>query len=417
MAAPSPIHDLHAARGAAFAEYGAAEGRLGIAVAMAFGPVEVEYAAIRRSAALMDLPQRGVIELVGPDRLEFLHRMITKDVRSLSPGACVRSFWLNRKGRIDADLRVWHFEDRTLLDLDAHAASRTVAGLGTYIVMDDVAIRDISAATHRLAIHGPGAAAAVSSLLDDSASRDSLAGLPPDRCMLAMAGGTPVVIAREDLTGEIGLEVMCMEDAARGLYLTLLERGGWIEAERTVPPDAAQGPTPGARRAAASTRPIGWHAFNIARIEAGTPMYNLDFGTDSLPAESGVFDDRVSLTKGCYLGQEIVARMHARGQVRRRLVGIRLDRSIPIGTSGQATTPAPRQPETGASIRLAGPGTQDPVGAVTSSAISPMLGQTPVCFAAVTPEHAGAETAVEIDCQGTPVRGTIRPSLRFYERP
>lgn len=418
MTAPSPLLDLHAARGAAFAQYGEADGRAGIAVPMAYGPVEVEYAAIRRSAGLLDLPQRGVVEVVGADRVEFLNRMISQDVRLIAPGRCVRGFWLNRKGRIDADLRVWHLEDRTLLDIDAHAAGRTVTGLGAYIVADDVAIREISAATHRLAIHGPGACLAAASILDDVADRDRLAALSPDRCLLATASGCPVVIAREDQTAQVGLEFMCPAESAPSLYTALLEKGGWLEAQAAQLALPSPGPTPGARRAAATLRPIGWHAFNTARIEAGTPLYNIDFGPDSLPAETGVFGDRVSLTKGCYLGQEIVARMHARGQSRRRLVAIRLDRSIPIGGGPpDPAPPSPRQPETGAAVRSADNPAGDPIGAVTSSALSPMLGQTPVCFAMVTPDRSDAGTPVEIDCQGSPVRGVVQPSLRFLARP
>ncbi len=428
MTAPSPILEQHARRGAFFSEYGAAEGQAGIRVVAAFGPIELEYAAIRRSCILLDQPQRGVVEVTGPDRIEFLNRMITQDVRGIAPGESRRSFWLNRKGRIDADLRVWHFDDRTLLEVDALAAGRTVDGLSAYIVMDDAAIRDISAATHRLSLHGPAAAAVLADLAEDSASREALLNIAPGRCVLFSLRGEPVVAAREDQTAEIGLELMCPAGFAGHLYGDILDRGGWTRAENADDRGHAS-PTAGAARAEARVRPAGWHAFNIARIEAGTPLYNIDFGPDSLPAETGVFEDRVSLTKGCYLGQEIVARMHARGHPKRRLVGIKLARDIPLPGPADNGLTVPRQPETGSLIFAASEGaesvaaasTEDAskaaIGAVTSSASSPMLGQTPLCLAMVKYELAVPGAAVGVEAEGRVVRGVIQPSLRFYSRP
>src|ERR1700677_3091319 len=78
-------------------------------------------------------------------------------------------------------------------------------------------------------------------------------------------------------------------------------------------------------------RPAGWAVFNTTRIEAGRAMFGIDFDDSVLPAETGQLDRAVSFTKGCYLGQEIVARMHARGQVARQIVGIRMkEDALPI---------------------------------------------------------------------------------------
>lgn len=420
MTAPSPILPDHAARGVHAAPYGASESSPGVEIPLCFGPIELEYAALRRTSILIDQPQRGVIEVTGPDRLSYLNRMITQELKSLAPGSVRRSFWLNRKGRIDADLHVWVFEDRILLDADIFAVRRAVDGLSGYVVADDVGIRDITAAVHRLALHGPSAIAALASIIDDATHRACVESLTPDMCTLVNIGGVPVVVAREDSAGEIGLEMMAPVDAARSLYNAILDRGGWLAAEAASanpqePP--AHGHTPGAERAAARVRPGGWHAYNIARIEAGTPLYNLDFGPDSLPAETGVFEDRVSLTKGCYLGQEIVARMHARGHPKQKLMGIKLARDIPLPAPGANPSTMPRQPETGAHVRQAeNPDSSPAIGAITSSALSPMLGQTPVCFAMIKHDLAVAGTQVVVQAEGKPVTGEIQPSLRFYAR-
>src|SRR6185436_21150893 len=94
-------------------------------------------------------------------------------------------------------------------------------------------------------------------------------------------------------------------------------------------------------------RRIGWHAYNIARLEAGWPIFNIDFGPDSLPHETGVLNDRVSFKKGCYLGQEVVARMQSLGHPKQRLVGLKA-----VEETGADED---RVPEAGAALHAARP--------------------------------------------------------------
>jgi folate-binding protein YgfZ len=148
-------------------------------------------------------------------------------------------------------------------------------------------------------------------------------------------------------------------------------------------------------------RPAGWHAFNIARIEAGSPLYYIDFGPDSLPAETGVLEDRVSFKKGCYLGQEVVARMHSRGHSKQVLVGVDFD-TVPDPTTG-----FPLQPLGGTPVHLATPvtGKDEPVGMVTSSTLSPMNGSRPVALVQLKQAHIAPGTALVVP--------TIAPSGDF----
>ena len=122
-----------------------------------YGELELEYAAIRKGCLLVDLPNRAVLEVTGSDRLDFLNRMLTQELRPgkawLEPFTSVGSFWLNRKGRIDADLRVLVLPDRILLQGDAHAAQRAIDGLSSFIITEDVTLGDHSQTTHRLAMH------------------------------------------------------------------------------------------------------------------------------------------------------------------------------------------------------------------------------------------------------------------------
>jgi folate-binding protein YgfZ len=140
-------------------------------------------------------------------------------------------------------------------------------------------------------------------------------------------------------------------------------------------------------------RAIGWNAFNIARLEAGTPLFHLDFGPDALPHETGVLADRVSFTKGCYPGQEVVARMESRGKSKRRVVGLR------------GTTDA--LPITGAQIFDETEGVGSQVGVVTGSTIAPMRGAAIIAIASIRTSHVAVGTRVLVNAEGEMVPAVV----------
>lgn len=352
----------------------------GIFTPQVFDHLELEYAAIRKGAGVLDLPQRALLEVEGTDRNAFLNRMLTQELKDLRPGRVRRTFWLNRKGRIDADIRVIAREGSLLLDLDALAAAHALESLSAFIIADEVQLRDRTGERHRLAIHGPAAFRVLAAAGGDASA------LEPDGSRDVRLAGHPCIVDRDDATGEIGLELIVPVAAAPAIYAALI---------------------------AGAARPIGWHAFNIARIENGRPIFNLDFGPDSLPHETGVLADRVSFTKGCYLGQEVVARMQSRGHSKRRLVALLIDTPA-VASEGEL---AVSQPETGASVFAAEsepPG--EPIGAVTSSAVSPMLGSRAIAFAQVKPGHDAPGGEVRIACGGALRGAAVQPSLRTLPR-
>jgi len=398
MTNPSPLLDLHAGAGAEVSPYG--EGEAAPLVVQTFGDLGSEYAALRTGCALLDLPQRTVLEVTGPDRLEFLGRMLTQELKGLSPFRVRRSFWLSRKGRIDADLRVIDLPSRTLLEVDLLAAERTLAGLSAYIITEDCAIRGLQGLTHRLALHGPTGMDLLSAVAQPAggaeASGPGLEHLEAGAACVANLAGHDVVIYREDSAGTTGLELIVPSAGVGDVYRLLLEAGRVKEAAE------GEATAPSRWRVVASRvrlRAAGWHAYNVARIEAGTPIYNLDFGAESLPAETGVLHDRVSFTKGCYLGQEIVARMHARGQSKQSLVRVHFERR-----EGRVVLP-----EAGAALEdEAGTGA---VGLVTSSTIAPSLGSVAVALAQVKSASASAGTVLVAQTSEGSVRGTVQASL------
>lgn len=338
-------------------------------VVATYGELESEYAAIRKGAGLFDSPHRGTLLIQGADRRDFLNRLLTQELKDLGPGSARQAFLLNRKGRIEADLLLAELGDRVVVDLDRHRAAATVEALEQFLFAEDVSIDDASDRFHHLAVHGPRARDAVAA--SGGAAGADLA--PMAACSVSIAGAE-VTVVRRDLTGEPGLELVVPRECCGEVWDALLQTDQTLCA--------------GARR----IRPVGWHALNIARVEAAVPLYMVDFGPDNLPHETGVLESRVSFTKGCYPGQEIVARTQNLGRPRQVLVGLR-----PTGDL---------LPEFGAEVRDE---SGAPVGVVTSSTLSPMLGAAPIALAMIKAAGAEPGTPVTIDAEGATTAAVVGP--------
>ncbi|MBX9736208.1 MAG: hypothetical protein K2X32_04720, partial [Phycisphaerales bacterium] len=246
--------------------------------------------------------------------------------------------------------------------------------------------------------------------------------LTPDQAITVQIAGVDVLVDRLDSTGEIGLELLAPASGVLSVYHALLT----LAHE----PASAQ-----RMNAPPLVRPIGFAAWNIARLEAGTPVYYLDFGPDSLPGESGVLNDRVSFTKGCYLGQEIVARMNALGHPKQRVVALRLtDPSTEIDASSASLSREAgaeareilmaRFPNTGAPLYLDTVAPVDastpppaPVGAITSSTLAPLLSRSPIALAMVAWKASQPGTKLLVDCDGALLPGVVQEHLTFVKRP
>jgi folate-binding protein YgfZ len=344
------------------------------------------------------MTNRGTLEVRGEDRLGFLNRMITQEVKALAPYRCARSFWLNRKGRIDADLRVLALDDRVLLDLDWLTAERARSTLDAFVITEDVQVADVSERWSRFVIHGPTAMLALQSVGVDVEGHP-LADLAPGEACRAEIAGVPVLVDRQDDCGEVGVHLWLLSADADAVWVRLVRACVPHEDEHGQADERSS-------QARIRMRPAGWHAYNIARIEAGTPLYNIDFGEQSLPGETGVLRDRVHFKKGCYLGQEVVARMDALGKPKQVLVALRFEANL----RGEVVQPFP-----GAHVMVMTEDAAQTVGAVTSSTISPMLGGEAVAFAQVKTKFAeDLSASLEVAAEGARVRATVQPSLRFW---
>jgi len=354
----------------AWMPYGPDAAKACVEVAAEVGSPAVEYAAVRRGAAVMDGVHRGTIEVRGADRAAFLQRMLTQDMKGLEPGGVRESFWLNRKGRVQADLLLGEFGDRMLVDVDRFVAPITVQELQGFLFSEDVSLQDATANWGRLAVHG---AAAIGLL---AACGADPSGLSADlRCTRAAVSGVETWLVRRDQCGVPGVELFVATADLERVFDALLSADG-----DTVP------------------RPLGWHAFNVARIEAGTPLFLVDFGREALPHETGLLARRVNFRKGCYLGQEVVARMESLGKPKQRLVGLRMqDERLPVA---------------GAQVHQAA-AAGEAVGTITSSAPAPMLGSASVAFAMV--RHAMGEpgTRLRVAAEGDWSEAEVQAGLRF----
>lgn len=379
MPAQSPLHHRYADTDALLLPYGPPDNA--VDVVGAFEEVGLEYAALRKSAVLFDQPHTAALIVRGPDRLAFLNNMITQKVIDLAPGHTRRSFWLSRKGRIDADLTVAAREDHLVITLDRHLAAPTAQALTNYVFAEDCVFEDASQTHHHLALHGPAALAVLAAAAGDPA----LADLAPGRNAACTIAGVAVLADRRDITGDPGLTLTVPRDTAEAVHDALLA-------------------PPGAR----APKPAGWFAVNTARIEAGTPLFNLDFGPDNLPAESGVINDRVDFRKGCYLGQEVVARMDARKARKQGLAAIRV---APPENGADAPLPS-----AGDHVFSAKDPEGNPVGVITSSTVSPMLSAAAIGFAMLKEPHAAPGTDLSVRAEGARAVATVQNDLRFWSR-
>jgi folate-binding protein YgfZ len=393
------IQQLHHAAGAEMMVFGPADGGGDggepITIAEHFGAYEAEYASIRQRVGIMHLPQRGLLDLRGSDVKDFLHRLLAQDINPLRGGASVRSFLLSDKGRVVADLGVHHGDENTWLEADVFDLPAVAQLLDDKLFAEDVAVEDWSDRRVCFALHGPASVALLEPLCADGDDPNAPANLPGTHHVLRL-GGAACTVTRRDECGVMGLTVFVPREHAAAVYQALLDAAGF----ELGAPDPKQDPDAAAdaalrRRQSLRGRPIGWQAYNTARIEAGTPVFHIDFGPDSLPAEVGeaLFNEAVSLTKGCYVGQEIVARMKNLGHPKRVLVGFRAaGQELPV--AGSQVVPAD-----GDTSRI--------IGGVTSSTFSALLGHQAIGFAVVKWGHHEPGTAVRIPAGGSLVTAEI----------
>ncbi|MDX6622100.1 MAG: hypothetical protein QOE75_32 [Solirubrobacterales bacterium] len=298
--------------------------------------LDAQYRQLREECGLVERANRAVLLAAGTDAAEYLQGQLTNDVEALDPGDWAYAALLDRKGHMQADMRVLRpsVEPKLWLELETVALPGVLRHLTMYSIGREVTVEDVSEPHAIISLVGPR-----------SVELAGTAALPVNACEETTVAGVSCIVFG---TGE-GLDLIHAAANSGRLRAALLEAGAVA-----VSPEAAE----------------------ILRIEAGVPRYGAEMGAETMPAEAGIIEQAVSFTKGCYIGQETVARLHYKGKPNRHLRGLRL--SAPAAA--------------GAPLRLG----EKEVGSLGSAAVSPALG--PIGLAIVRREaEPGTELAVGED--------------------
>ena len=288
-------------------------------------PVDLDgqYRALREEAAYVER-RRAVQTVKGPDAREYLQGQLTNDIEGLAPGHGCYAALLDRKGHLQSDMRVLHLDGGEIrLDLERGPDEGVLKHLRTYSIGRQIEIEEVTEGWAITSLIGPRAGELA-----------GVEGLAPEHAQRRRDWNGVEVLA---VATDLGLDLITRSDQASELR-QLLQREGAAE----VSEDAAE----------------------VIRVESGRPRFGLDMGPELMPAEAGITERAVNFEKGCYIGQEPVARLHYRGKPNRRLRGLRLGGGAAHGDA----------------LRLG----EREVGAIGPAALSPALG--PIALAVVRRE-------------------------------
>jgi folate-binding protein YgfZ len=339
----SPLDETHRRLGASFVE------RDGWSVPASYGDWRAEYAVVRDGGAgLIDLSSRARIEVSGAEAVSFLNGLVTNDMKTLADGAWMPAAFPNPQGRLISSTRVLRRNESFLFNTETVSRERLFKTLERFTLAGDFRVEDRTEALAHLSVQGARAAEVVGQVLGDEA-----AVLERGRVITSAWKDATLYLIRATHTAEDGLDLFV--DAAQAATL-------WDELMK------------------AGARAVGFDALEILRIEAGLPRYGVDMDETNIVTEAGL-DDAISYTKGCYTGQEIIARIHWRGHVAKKLTGLLFNEEGKIERESKIIAADSKE-----------------IGRITSSAFSPRLNKT-VALGYVKYDYlaAGTQARVRVD--------------------
>jgi folate-binding protein YgfZ len=283
------LHLFHEGLGARFAEVNGTE------VVADYGNSTAEYQKLNTTAGVFDLSFRGRLCLTGGDRARFLHGQVTNDIKRLRPGEGCYAALVTAKGKMQSDLNVFCLADELLLDFEPGLVTRVTQRLEQYVVADEVQVVEVSHHYGLLSVQGPSSTAVVQRLqLFDTVPSSAFGFSKLTHPVLG-----EVYLVKHGRLGTDGFDlfvpVAALETVAERLIEEAKKAGGAV---------------------------CGWTAFETTRVEAGIPRYGVDMDESHLPQECGIEARAVSFSKGCYIGQEVLNRLHTLGHVNRHLCGL-----------------------------------------------------------------------------------------------
>ena len=277
--------------------------------------LSTDLRALTARAVLSRLPHRGLLNVAGDDRVPWLQGLVTQDLKSLNPGDSSYGCVLSLKGRVLTDFQVYAAPTALLLTMPRDRVGPVIEHLSKRLVIEEVALQDESESTVTFTVQGPTSA--------------QILGEPDTDYSSKVIANTPVRLALRGWTGQLGYDVLVPANRADAVFEALVQAGA---------------------------ESVELQSLETARISAGIPRYGMDFDETTIPLEA-CLGDAIHWNKGCYLGQEVIARMAHRGHTNRELRRLHVN------------SPEPPTPNT----LLFAPGQEaKAIGRITSAAWNPV---------------------------------------------
>jgi folate-binding protein YgfZ len=287
---PLTLHFLHEQAGGRFMALGSRE-----AVAD-YGDSEAEYRAAREAVALHDASYRETLRITGEDRSSFLHGMVTQDVKGLAVGAAAYTALITAKGAMVGDARLLKREADLLLDLEPGLGAKVREFLEKYLISEDAELHEATGEWGLLRLLGPRTGEVLAGALE----APSFEPLAANATRAVPVAGAQVLLVGAPGFEKHGVDLLVPREALEAVWKALVQAGG-----------------------AHGLRTLGFQALELLRVEAGVPRYGQDMVDTTIPLEANL-THAISYNKGCYIGQEVIARATFRGHMNRKLAGLLL---------------------------------------------------------------------------------------------
>lgn len=332
-----------------------------------YGDPQAEHAAVRNRVGIADLSHRGKLRVTGEDRVKWLQSIISNDILQLTPGNGIYSALLTHKGKMTSYFRVYALPEAVMLEDVGEIGEATFQALRKFLLYGTKAkMENLAESWGLLLVSGPHAADLIKAAFGADVSH-----LTPLSFISQEIGRQQAMLIRSEETGEMDIEILVPNDGLQAAWEAL-----WSAGEPL------------------GLKPFGAEAREVLRLEAGLPRAGIDLTEEIVPPEANLEGKAFSLTKGCYPGQEVVARMDTYGSVRRRMVGLVLHDPV-IPPKGAKIFSGERE-----------------VGWVSSAAHSPSFGCT-IALGFPLRDFTSPGTSLTVEIHGDRHEATVRP-LPFY---
>ncbi len=353
-----PLHKIHRESGAHFGFHKTWE------LPEHYGNPSLEYQGVRKNVGLADLSYQGKFLVTGDDRQSFLQGLVSNDLSQLSKVSGIYTTLLTAKGKMVADFFLFSLSDALLMEIEWENAEKTKSRLMRYRLRSRVAF--VVPPWGKLLVSGPASKKVLEQLL-----REPLPEMREKSFFERELDGCRLLCIKRSVTGETDFHLYYPTDKIDVLWGKLTSEGS-----------------------AFNIQPVGQAALEVLRVEAGKARYGTDFDEEIIPIEAGIQDEAISYTKGCYPGQETIARIKTYGHVNKKLSGLILEGDL--------------LPQKGDKIFHG----EKAAGWVSSAVRSPWLGKG-IAMGYLLQREITPGTVVGVDVKGIRVRGVV-VDLPFY---